>query len=78
MANEQKQDADRPESTEREGFSTNQLGQQSSYDDATTIQSQIQRGDETKGDADARDTAGATEFKNTPEGRTDRDTRSSK
>lgn len=74
MTNEQKQDADQSGGTVQEGFSSDELGQQSSYDDATTMQRQIQRGDETKGDPNQRDHAGATDFKDTEEGRTDRDT----
>lgn len=55
-------------------LSADELGAQSSYEDSTEMMRRMQRGDESKGDADARDTAGATAFKDTNEGRTDRDT----
>lgn len=57
-------------------LSADELGAQSSYEGETEMLRRMQRGDESKGDADARDTAGATAFKDTNEGRTDRDTTS--
>lgn len=62
------------ENPERDGFTAGELGAASSYDDATQMAQQMRRGDESKGDPDSRDTAGATSFKDTEEGRTDRDT----
>lgn len=73
--NRQKQSGDKDTTgAEREGFSADELGQASIYDDPTQIAQQMQRGDESKGDPNARDTAGATDFKDMEEGRTDRDT----
>jgi hypothetical protein len=74
--NEQKQDADKGAANpEREGLTADELGKQSSYDDSTTLQSQMLRGDETKGDADGRDVAGTTRQSDTHEARSDQDTR---
>ncbi|HUQ34307.1 MAG TPA: hypothetical protein VM095_19455 [Pyrinomonadaceae bacterium] len=74
--NEQKQDADKgAENPEREGLTADELGKQSSYDDVTVMQSHMLRGDETKGDPDARDVAGTTALPDTHEARTDKDTR---
>lgn len=73
--NKQKQSGDMDSTgTEREGFSADELGQASIYDDPTQIAQQMQRGDESQGDPNARATAGATDFKDTEEGRTDKDT----
>jgi hypothetical protein len=75
-ANEQKQDADKAaENPERAGLTADELGKQSSYDDATVMQSRMLRGDETKGDPDVRDVAGTTARADTHEARTDQDTR---
>ncbi len=78
MANEQnkqKQSGDKDTTdTQAEGYTAEELGQASAYDDSTSIAQQMQRGDESKGDANARSTAGATDFKDTEEGRTDKDT----
>lgn len=60
--------------TEREGFNPEELGQASSYEGETEMAQRMRRGDESEGDPDSRDTAGATRFKDTEEGRTDRDT----
>ncbi len=59
---------------EREGFTAEELGEASIYDDATQIAQQMRRGDETQGDPNSRDIAGVAAFKDTEEGRTDRDT----
>jgi hypothetical protein len=73
--NKQKQSGDMDTTdTEREGFSADELGQASIYDDTTQIAQQMRRGDESKGDPNARDTVGATDFKDTEEGRNDQDT----
>ncbi|MEJ7711730.1 MAG: hypothetical protein WKF84_18155 [Pyrinomonadaceae bacterium] len=64
--NQQKQSGDKDATqTEREGFSAEELGQASIYDDQTTIAQQMRRGDESKGDADERDTVGAANVKDT-------------
>ncbi len=62
------------ENPQQDGFTAEELGAASGYDDATQIAQQMRRGDESQGDPDSRDTAGATAFKDTEEGRTDRDT----
>lgn len=73
--NQQKQGGDMDSTdTQTDGFSADELGQASIYDDPTQIAQQMQRGDESQGDPDARGTAGATTFKDTEEGRTDKDT----
>lgn len=61
--NKQKQEADEdgaPKNVTEDGFSAGELGEESSYNDSTEMAQQIRRGDETEGDADARDTVGAT------------------
>lgn len=62
--------------TEREGYSADELGAASIYDDPTQIAQQMRRGDESQGDPDARDVVGTTDFSDLEEGRTDRDTTS--
>jgi len=73
--NQQKQsgDADTTD-TARDGFTAEELGQASIYDDPTQIAQQMRRGDESQGDPNDRDEVGATNFKDTEEGRADRDT----
>lgn len=66
MSDERKPQAD--------NMSAGELGDQSSYEDTTDMQRQMSRGDETKGDANKRDAAGAPAVKNTEEARQDRDT----
>ena len=79
MSNEQtkqKQSADKdqaPQQVRQDGFSAEELGQASIYDDPTTIAQQMRRGDESKSDPDSRDVVGATNFKDTEAGRTDQD-----
>ena len=73
-----------PYQDEREGLSAEQLGgnpqgwdredikditDEASHRDADGILRQTLRGDESKGDPDRRDVAGATETKDTPQGR---------
>lgn len=58
----EKQNADRDRAAqqiERNGFTAEELGEQSSYDDETEIARRMRRGDESKGDPDERDVAGA-------------------
>lgn len=62
------------ESSEAATPSADELGEQSAYQGPTEMQQQILRGDETKGDPNARDTAGATDINDTTQGREDRDT----
>jgi len=57
-----------------EGLTAEELGEQSIYEGETEMQSRILRGDESEGDSDARDVAGATAVADTEEERTDRDT----
>ncbi len=65
MANEQnrqKQSGDKDTTeTQADGFSAEELGQASAYDDPTLIAQQMRRGDESKGDLNARDVVGATD-----------------
>ena len=73
--NKQKQDAD-ADTTQagQDGYTADELGAASSYDDPTQIAQQMRRGDESKGDPNARDVVGATDFRDAEEGRTDQDT----
>ena len=56
---------DRPGREEIEGFT----GESNPHQDPDTTIRQMRRKDETKGDPDARDVAGATDFEDTPHGR---------
>lgn len=58
---------------EREGWSAEKLGEESASEDATEIGRRLRRGDETRGDPDARDVAGAVPFEETPQGREHQD-----
>jgi hypothetical protein len=57
----------------KEGWSAEELGEQSTYEDTTEIGRRLRRGDETVGDPNARDVAGAIPEKDTPHGREARD-----
>lgn len=57
---------------ERREWSEERLGEESSYEGETETKRRLRRGDETKGDADDRDIAGAPGVGETPEGREDR------
>jgi hypothetical protein len=53
---------DRPaEVVTREGHSSKRLAEQSAYSDETETARQMRRGDESTGDADERDVAGASD-----------------
>ena len=58
----------------KEGWSAEELGEQSSYEGTTEIGRRLRRGDETAGDPDARDVAGAISEEDTPYGWEVRDT----
>lgn len=58
----------------REGWSGEELGEESSYEGTTEMSRRLRRGDETAGDPDARDVAGAIPEQDTPHGRESRDT----
>ena len=58
----------------REGWTAEELGEQSSYEGETETGRRLRRGDETVGDADARDVAGDIPAGETPEAREDQDT----
>ena len=57
----------------KEGWSAEELGEQSSYEGETEMGRRLRRGDETLGDANARDVAGVIPEKDTPHGREARD-----
>jgi hypothetical protein len=57
------------EDVKKEGWSAEDLGEQSSYEDTTEIGRRLRRGDETAGDPNARDVAGAIPKQDTPYGR---------
>jgi len=84
MGDQKVKDYQPPYQEEREGFGTEELADgldrpdkeeiaditdEASHRDADGILRQTLRGDETKGDPDSRDVAGATDFKDTPHGR---------
>lgn len=52
----------------REKLTPNQIEDQASQPDRDQIHRQTRRGDETKGDPDERDVAGATDHEDTPHG----------
>lgn len=54
---------------EREGWSVDELAEEASQQEVNEIQRMILRGDETEGDPDKRDIAGATDFEDTDRGR---------
>lgn len=59
---ERKQNADRDrkaQQVERNGFTAEEIGEESSYEDETETAQRMRRGDETKGDPDERDEVGA-------------------
>jgi hypothetical protein len=53
----------------KEGWSADDLGEQSTYEGATEISRRLRRGNETAGDPDERDVAGAVPEKDMPHGR---------
>ena len=57
----------------KDGWSAEELGEESSYEDTTEIARRLRRGDETAGDPNARDVAGTIPEKDTPHGREIRD-----
>lgn len=58
----------------KDELSTDEIIDQGSRPDADAIRRQIRRGDETKGDADDRDVAGALDYEETPHGGEERKT----
>jgi len=61
--NQQKQEADEdrdPQNVQRDGFTAEELGEASAYNDTTEFAQQMRRGDETIGDPNDRDVVGAT------------------
>ena len=62
------------EDSKSDELTAEEIGEQSIYEGETEMQSRILRGDETEGDPDSRDVAGATAVRDTEEERTDRDT----
>src|SRR5918995_445735 len=55
--------------SKKEGWSAEELGEQSSYEGTTEISRRLRRGDESVGDADQRDVAGVIPEEDTPHGR---------
>ena len=53
----------------KEGWSADELGEQSAYEGTTEISRRLRRGDESVGDPNARDVAGAIPEKDMPHGR---------
>jgi hypothetical protein len=84
MGTQKAKDFQPPYQEEREGFSTEEVTEgldrpgkseikditdEASHRDPDGVLRQTLRGDETKGDPDERDIAGATDFEDTPHGR---------
>ncbi len=84
MGDNKVKDFQPPYQEEREGFGTEEIAEgldrpgrseieditdEASHRDPDGVLRQTLRGDETKGDADERDLAGATAFQDTPHGR---------
>lgn len=64
QAPDQKQNADRDDNgqkVERDGYTADEIGTQSAYDDETDAARRLRRGDESRGDADERDVAGGVD-----------------
>jgi hypothetical protein len=57
------------EDVKKEGWSAEELGNESSYEGTTEISRRLRRGNENAGDPNLRDVAGAVPKKDTPEGR---------
>jgi hypothetical protein len=57
----------------KNGWSAEDLGEQSSYEGTTEMSRRLRREDETAGNPDARDVAGAIPEEDTPHGREARD-----
>jgi hypothetical protein len=62
------------EDVQKNGWSGEELGEESAYEGVTEISSRLRRGDETAGDPNARDVAGAIPVKDTAHGREASDT----
>jgi hypothetical protein len=60
--------------TPKDEISADEIIDQGSRPDADAIRRQIRRGDESKGDADERDVAGALDYEETPHGGEERKT----
>lgn len=60
--------------SDNDKLSTDEIIDQGSRPDGDAIRRQIRRGDETKGDADDRDVAGALDYEETPHGGEERQT----
>lgn len=61
---------DRPANgPKREGWGAEDLGEQSSYEGTTEMSRRLRRGNETAGDPNERDVAGAIPNEDTPQGR---------
>lgn len=64
QAPDQKQNTDREDNGQRiarDGFTADEIGTQSAYDDETDAARRLRRGDESRGDADERDVAGGVD-----------------
>jgi hypothetical protein len=65
----EKQDEKKIPNVKREGWSAEKLSEEATNKEPDEVTREIARGDETKGDADERDIAGAPEKNETPHGR---------
>lgn len=65
----EKQDEEKVPNVKRDGWNAEELSQQATNKEPDEVTREIARGDETKGDADERDIAGAPEKNETPHGR---------
>ncbi|MDQ3254116.1 MAG: hypothetical protein M3R15_09440 [Acidobacteriota bacterium] len=75
MNNSSKQNADKPSAdAQQDSLNAEEIGAASIYDDSTDAMRQMRRGNEAEGDPDTRDVAGTPDFKDTEEGRAEKDT----
>lgn len=65
----EKKDEEKIPNVKREGWSAEKLSEEATNKEPDEVTREMARGDETKGDADERDIAGAPEKNETPHGR---------
>lgn len=66
----EKQNANRDrvdQQVEHDGYTAEEIGEQSAYEDETETARRLRRGDESKGDPNERDTAGAVDSREVSE-----------
>lgn len=69
MQNETKNDQEKVPDVNRQGWNVEEVSEESVNKSSDEITREVLRGDETEGDADERDIAGAVDSDETPQGR---------